>query len=153
MFPLSSLTNRPWKYATAVVLFAAVYFGTAWLGLGNWASIMIITPFLLAWIAKPKPGKHPPRILEAVISIAVAVVSLQIILNRSSPGGATPPEAGLLIPVFISSFIWTTLRLGERGVTTAVFLTWVEVLWNTHRGVRSLVQANPDLSFLMVQAS
>lgn len=130
-------------------------FGRVWLGwwLGGEASVLLIVPLLLSWIDKSTLSWRPRKLAEFFSAIAVVMVILQAILIGATGAAPIPAWAGLLIPFFIASLIWLSLRYGRRGVTAALTASWVLAIANTLNGVGSLVQETELDSMLYLQAT
>ncbi len=119
--------------------------------LGDIASMVIVTPFLLALRGAPRFPASRARWLEAGLATLTLVVVSQLLfgglLERASAKGL------LYIPLFI--LIWLALRFELRGVTTATLLMAVTAVWGTSRGVgvyggRAVPESLLNLQVLMI---
>jgi signal transduction histidine kinase len=96
-----------------------VIWRTWWLG--DFAGALVVTPLLLAWY-RPLPRMlSGPRLVEAAL-LGILIVGLTNMASRSHS-----PSIYLVFP----TLIWSALRFGRRGATTAIAVTVAVVVWNT----------------------
>jgi PAS domain S-box-containing protein len=102
--------------------------GHAWgvLVLANFAGIVVVGPFVRAWIQRVSPGAAQLPEWAALIAVAVGV-SLAV---GTSSLGLAGPTAYLVFPVVI----WGALRAGRMGATTVVFIATLIIVESTIDG-------------------
>jgi two-component system cell cycle sensor histidine kinase/response regulator CckA len=94
--------------------------------LANFAGIVVVGPFVRAWIQRDSPGAA--RLPEWTALVAVAVgVSLAV---GTGSLGLDGPTAYLIFPVVI----WGAMRAGRMGATTVVLIATLIIVENTIDG-------------------
>jgi diguanylate cyclase (GGDEF)-like protein/PAS domain S-box-containing protein len=112
--------------------------------LGDVGGDLIVAPLLmvLARGHRPRVGRRPWRLLEAVALLVVLPTVSWIVF--STPGA----RAFMIFPVVI----WATLRFGQRGVVVGSLIVAGIATGFTASGVGPLAQGSPDTSLLLSQA-
>ena len=91
---------------------------------GTVLCLLVITPFLLRWVAKVRFSRTIPEILETLAVFAVLIfLNIFIFIHGVSIVDSIPLVYFLLIPLF-----WIALRLRPRFVTLAMLLTSIIAL-------------------------
>jgi signal transduction histidine kinase len=107
----SSFTLPAWGYRYASTVF----------------SLLILTPFLLRWIAKPRFSRNWIEAIETVAAFAVLLaIDSAIFLGHTQTLAGVPLVYLLLVP-----FFWIALRLRPRFVTLAMVITSILALAGT----------------------
>lgn len=114
-------------------------------------TLLIVTPFILRWFAKPRFNRRLKEIVEITVVFAVllAIDYVLFVAGQSSLFGL-PLMYLLLVPLF-----WIALRLRPRFVTLALLLTAIVAVGGTY-GLAPLDQAAQLVSietFLITVAS
>jgi len=127
---------RAWSNFTSLWL-------TWWMGDGFGA--LIVSPFLLAWSS---PGKTTSRDVPEIASLFVLLIIVTLIVFGGwFPGPVkTYPLAYLCLPCLL----WAALKFDQRVVTTAIVLMAGVALWGARQGYGSFVQANANVSLLLL---
>lgn len=114
---------------------------------GTVLCLLILTPFLLRWFAKPRFSRSWPEILETVAVFALLVVMdvLIFILYIPSVKGI-PLVYFLLVPLF-----WIALRLRPRFVTLALLITTIFGILSLYTGSSLLVGAGFNLRLFQTE--
>lgn len=80
---------------------------------------VIVVPFMLRWIAKPRFARRLPETLE-ILGIFVLLIAIDVLLFFTDVGSF----AGISLNYFLLlPFLWIALRLRPRFVTLALVLT------------------------------
>jgi PAS domain S-box-containing protein len=89
-----------------------------WWG-SNAMAILVFTPFILAWFAKPSAARNvfspPKKIAEAVLLLLSLIIYVSFLLYHGR--GIVSTHRSWAIPLLL----WAGLRFGQRGATTAGF--------------------------------
>ena len=94
---------------------------------GEVLSLLIVTPFLLRWFAKPQFGRSIGELVETITVFALLVgieVSL-FVFNIADIAGI------YLIYIALFPLFWIALRLRPRFITLALLITACFAVWNT----------------------
>jgi signal transduction histidine kinase len=78
--------------------------------LGDFAGAMVVVPLAIAWSRPPPPGWSHGRSLEAAVLLVVITAVSEFALRRDRP----------LTYLVFPALIWSALRFGQRGATTAI---------------------------------
>jgi PAS domain S-box-containing protein len=116
---------------------------TWWMGDGFGA--LIVSPFLLAWSS---PGQTTSRDVPEIASLFVLLIIVTLIIFGGwFPGPVkTYPLAYLCLPCLL----WAALKFDQRVVTTAIVLMAGVALWGARQGYGAFVQANANVSLLLL---
>ena len=135
-----SLVAAVWPLLPALIGAATAYFGAAapfgrtyltwWIG--DALGVLLVTPLILCW-ARPDPALRVTSTWEALGLAAVWAVATWFAFHRHGQS-FIPLEPYMLLPLLA----WTAIRLGGRGVTTALIALAVAALSSalSDRGVR-----------------
>ena len=124
-------------------------YGSIWITwwIGDLLGALVVAPFILAWSkAKLKLGARK-KILERVIAfILLGIVTWYVFIFQTS---ASIYHQALLYLIF-PFVIWTAIRFGQRGGTTAVIMVSGMAIWATVAGLGpfSLHSKNDNLILL-----
>ncbi|HUO50260.1 MAG TPA: MASE1 domain-containing protein [Candidatus Paceibacterota bacterium] len=91
-------------------------FGERWVA--NTLSMLVFTPLILTWFTFGKTIKRPVQISERLLFILFLCVVDTLVF--ASPYGSEHRYTAYLA---VFPLMWSTLRFGPRGKTTAIFLT------------------------------
>jgi len=139
-FALGLVGHAPWST-----------FGAHWLTwwLGSATGMLILTPVILTWIARPTVSWTPARLSEATLVLAGIAVSGQVTFGELSPAAARHlPLAFLTIP----PLLWAAFRFGPRETATGVLLLAGMAIRGTLSDVGPFAGRAPGESLLMLQA-
>lgn len=121
-----------------------------WWWLGDAIGIFIFAPMLLTW-GHYLQGHRPDRtsfgrrsLTELFLIFFLLVLLLEVTYHWLPPNVAVMPMVYSVVPLMI----WAGLRLGPRGVTTALFIMACEAVWHTVHGTGPFAAA--DLTFNLV---
>jgi signal transduction histidine kinase len=112
-------------------------FRTWWLG--DFSGALVFTPLILVWAARRTWRMPRIQLVEAVLLLAVLILSLEVPSQREVPY--------IVFPVLI----WAALRLGPFGAATALAITASVTVWNTAHGSGPFVRASITNSLLSSQ--
>jgi signal transduction histidine kinase/CheY-like chemotaxis protein len=109
-------------------------FSTTWViwWIGNVLSSLVITPFLLTSLAPSRPWNADGLSRVEIYSFGVILLATNFIIFWKSfaPIGNLPS-----FYLFISlPLLWGCLRLGSRGITISIFVTWLIATLSTASG-------------------
>ena len=125
---LAALLAASFELAAAFVAGTVASPAKDWavLVLANFSGIVVVGPFLRAWIQRRAPGvaRLPERV--ALIAVAVAVATLV----DTGALGLKGPSAYLIFPVVV----WAALRAGRMGASAVVFISALIALETTVHG-------------------
>ncbi len=100
---------------------ADLFFSTylAWWA-GDTVAMLVITPFLLRWLARPLFRRSFRQLLEGagIFSFLIAIDFITFYGPLGSRPGSSPLIFATLLPL-----IWASLRAGPRGATLAIIVT------------------------------
>jgi PAS domain S-box-containing protein len=125
------------------------FLATSWLTwwLANLSSVLVLTPLLLAWRAKPITKPTPKRVWEAIGLLATLVLVCGTLFTRwffRGPSGV--PLALVLVPVLL----WPALRFGPGGTASAIgFVAVVSILGTLHGAGPFVVESHSSSLFLV----
>jgi PAS domain S-box-containing protein len=77
--------------------------------------ILLLTPLIVSF-ARPEPAHRQMSVVEALVFALAWALAAWIAFSRDFPLGPLLPQPYMLLPLLA----WTALRLGTRGVTTAL---------------------------------
>jgi signal transduction histidine kinase/CheY-like chemotaxis protein len=106
--------------------------GSAISALGNWwtgeiLSVIVVTPFLVRWIAYPRVKRLAIEWLEIIIAVGgMVLIDVLLFWTHASQARGVPIVYLLLVPL-----IWIALRIGPRIMTLALFLNALVAIWGT----------------------
>ncbi len=116
---------------------------TWWMGDGFGA--LILSPFLLAWSSGARINYKSLPEIAAVLCLLLLVVMM--VFGGLVPGPIkTYPLAYLSLPFLL----WAALKFDQRIVTTGIVLMAGVAVWGASRGYGPFVQANPNVSLLLL---
>jgi len=94
--------------------------------LANLAGILVVAPFVRAWVQRVSPGAARLPEWLALVAVAVGVSTLV----DTGVLGASGPSAYIVFPIVV----WAALRAGRMGVSTVVLATALIAAENTSNG-------------------
>ncbi len=116
--------------------------------LGDVSGVLVVTPFILAWVRTPRIRLPQQRFVEVAILFILLALATRITLGKwflIRP--IDYPLAFLLIPFLL----WTTFRFGHRATVTAVMLVSGIAIWQTIQGFGPFVRESVNRSLLLLQ--
>ena len=119
--------------------------GLEWLKfwLGDTMGILTVAPFLLAWSSKPR---QIGRVAEALF-LALALLTV----SGLAFGGWLQPTTALSVIGGVFPFlVWTALRFGSRGASTAILIISTLGVWGTAQGYGPFGQGEFDQRMLLL---
>jgi signal transduction histidine kinase/CheY-like chemotaxis protein len=115
--------------------FAVAYYMPKWniRYIGNVLSLLVITPFMLRWFAKPRFSRTFIEGIETTfVFVLLVVIDYFLFLKATQSIAGIPLVYFLLIPLF-----WIALRLRPRFVTLAILITSIF-------GIASIIYLGPS---------
>jgi diguanylate cyclase (GGDEF)-like protein len=114
---------------------------------GDAVGIIMVTPLILSWSARPSPASSRQRTMEAV-AFALALLLATVLIFGGSGEPFTVLSLVFLIPPMI---IWAAFRLGQREVMFASTAACSVAIWYTvqGRGPFALASLNQTLMLLL----
>lgn len=114
---------------------------------GDALGVMIVTPMMLAWspAARRAEPLTPARSAEAAVALALIALSAWAGFGdefRTAPGHY--PLSHVCVPLLI----WTTMRLGARGVTAGAAVLTVLAQWRALEGQGPFAGGSPSEAVL-----
>ena len=101
---------------------------------GDTISILIFTPFLLAWSVWPHAKVSAKRIVEiGILAVFVLAVGLIVFLGLLHTDQRNYPMTYMVFP----PLIWTALRFGPRGAISAIFALVILAIVGTRQDLTS----------------
>lgn len=105
--------------------------GAVWLQwwMGDAAGVVVLTPWLLAWWARPPASVRVP---EALALLAALALCCELVF-----GGTLLPARPGYYPAALAVFplaVWAALRFGLRGATLLTLLVTAAAVWGTVHG-------------------
>ena len=87
--------------------------------IGTFFCLLIFTPFLLRWLAKPRFSRTPIEAIETISVFALLIIiDFFLFLEGVAVLGGIPVVYFMLVPLF-----WIALRLRPRFITLALLIT------------------------------
>lgn len=116
--------------------------------LGDMMSVLVLTPLLLTWSARPQATLSRERLLElSLISMSVLVVGLFVFVGLFHPTHWDYPVTHLVFPLLT----WAALRFGPRGATAAIAAFASFAVVGTIQGVSPFSTHDLWLGLLVLQ--
>jgi signal transduction histidine kinase/CheY-like chemotaxis protein len=117
--------------------------------LGDVGGYLVVAPFLILWIEKPKIAGDRRRLLEELLTlIAISLVGI-LVFGGVLPGIGNYPIGFVCIPILV----WSAFRFGQREAATAMFVLATSATWGMTRGLGPWARyANPVGSVILPQA-
>ncbi len=109
--------------------------------LGDAIGILIITPLVLTWRARPPRAGLAARMEFAVLMVLLALAGFLLFELRF-------PETTMLLAPFL---IWAALRFEVRGAVWGTFLAAAIAIWATARGHGPFASASVEEGLLHLQ--
>ncbi len=132
---------------TAHVFQFKLFFLTWWLG--DLASMIVLTPFLVMWSHVSIPPWNIKRIVEGTLVAAGSLVVGQLIFGGWTPSSINnDPLAFLYIP----PLLWAAFRFGPRGSALATLLLLALAIHGTYFGFGPFSSADRNKSFILLQS-
>ena len=99
-----------------------------WWG-GDAMGILLVTPLILAWVARPGRGASATRILEGAALVAITGIAGFLVFGGLLPGRITAPLVYVALPLLI----WAAFSFELRGAATgAAVISALAVWWTSH---------------------
>ncbi len=116
---------------------------------GDLGGVLVLTPFAIAWHRRPDWFADRGRVGEFLGSMgALASVCAAIFGNICQLGARHYATGFLIIPLVL----WSALRYGTAGVTSATMVIAGLALWGTHEGYGPFATGSLNESLLLLQA-
>jgi signal transduction histidine kinase len=125
--------------------YATIWF-TWWLG--DFAGVVILTPFLVASWKGAKVAWRPRRAMEAAALVVTLSVVGPAVFFGWFPDAPIRRESYLVIPILL----WAVFRFGRREATAAVTVASGIAIWGTVRGFGPFSGGSLNESLLLLQA-
>jgi PAS domain S-box-containing protein len=125
-------------------------YGAIWLTwwLGDAGGALIVAPFLMLWIGRPRVRMSRRRLLEAVFMLVCMVAIGQTVFGGWLPAGLwNHPIAFPWVPILVL----IAYRFGLRETATAAFVLSGLATWGTLRGFGPFAYGTPNESLLLLQ--
>src|SRR3954447_15489811 len=107
--------------------------------LSDASGVLVVAPVLLTWATTGLRGIRRRQIAEGSIALVLLVVLAELSPQRDVPY--------IVFPVLL----WTALRLGPRGASTAVLIVCAITVWNTSQNDGPFVRGSITHSLLATQ--
>jgi len=95
-------------------------------------SIILLTPALILWRTPPPRLQGIKQIVKTLLPLLLTFLAGQIIFLGWFAGSFNGIAKGYLMFFFIG---WAAIKLGRRGVTTALIMTAAQALLGVHQGI------------------
>jgi integral membrane sensor domain MASE1 len=151
--PLSALISATIGVSSLLlgkVIVVSSYYPTwrAW-WVGDMISILILTPFLLAWSTWPQAKVSGKRMAEiGILTAFVLAVGLIVFLRLLHTDQGNSPMTYLVFP----PLIWTALRFGPRGAISAIFALAILAIVGTIQGLASFSAGSLSERLFLLQS-
>ena len=121
---------------SAGVPYASLYWGRHYAG--ALFSMLIVTPFILRWCAKPQFSRHGAEIFET-LGVFILLIGLNVAMFVF---GVVDVAGVFLVYLLLFPLFWISLRLRPRFITLALLLTSLFAVWNimTHASAAAFGQ-------------
>ena len=117
---------------------------------GDTTAIMVVTPFLLAWIRERDSAGAAFRLTELIVFWAVLAVALMAVFAFD---GWTRPDVGYALNFLpIPVLAWAGCRFGLRAITAAILLVMGTAIWGMANNRGLFLLPSLDESLLVFQA-
>lgn len=116
--------------------------------LGDATGALLVTPLVVLWVRKPRPGWSGRQAAEAA-ALLVVLVAVGSLVFRHAPvaGGSAPPLMFLALP----PLIWAAFRFGPRETVAAACLLSGIAVWGTLRQAGPFPEGALNESLLLLQ--
>jgi len=118
-----------------------------WWG-GDAMGILLVTPLILAWFARPPRAAPFARYLEISALLTIAGAAAFLVFGGLLPGHVTAPLLYVAFPLLI----WAALSFEQRGAATASVVISGLAVWWTSRGVGPFARETLGLSLAHLNA-
>ena len=127
-------------------------FGSLWLTwwIGDGVGALVVAPLVLTWVEKSAEHWPPSRLAEALLLLSLLAGASTIVFREALPSNFVNLALARLIIPFL---LWAAIRLGPRGVATAIALYSGIAIWGTRLGLGPIVDQSPNDSLLLLQVS
>ena len=119
---------------------------TWWIGDGVGA--LVVAPLVLTWVEKPVEHTTTKQWLETLLLLSLLGAASTSVFREPLPSSVLNLSLGRLIVPFL---LWASMRLGPRGVATAIALFSGIAIWGTRIGLGPIVGQNSNDSLLLLQ--
>ncbi|MES2644124.1 MAG: MASE1 domain-containing protein [Myxococcota bacterium] len=98
---------------------------------GDALGVVVVTPFLLVWLARGQPRPRAREVLVGVLLMGLVALSAQALFGANPVGGVL-----WIVPGFLTFplMLWAAVRFELRGVTTAAAILNILAAYHTTRG-------------------
>jgi len=133
-------------------------FAEYWLFWTNWYLANVLTsltlgPVFLTWLSESPRSlalTPPGRMAEAAILATILVVVCTIAFEISA-GTVTRSFLPAVLYSPLPFILWSTLRFGEKGASSAILVVAVVLIWRTLGGHSLFLAADPETNVLALQ--
>ena len=127
-------------------------FGRLWLTwwIGDGVGALVVAPLVLTWIERPPERWSPRRWAEALMLMSLLSAASTTVFREALPSNFVNLALGRLIVPFL---LWAAIRLGPRGVATAITLFSGIAIWGTRLGLGPIVDQSPNDALLLLQVA
>ena len=127
-----------------VHLYTTIWF--TWL-IGDFTGIVLVTPLLVSWYAKPKLQYSLAQAFELVLTMAIPVATGLLLFSDQVPFDLHQS----LIYLFLPPLLWLTFRFGLREATVGIAVVAGMAIWYTTRGSGAFIGDSLNESLLLLQ--
>ena len=129
-----------------------INFGRLWLTwwIGDGVGALVVAPLVLTWIEGPADRWSPRRWAEGLMLMSLLTAASITVFREALPSNFVNLALGRLIVPFL---LWAAIRLGPRGVATAITLFSGIAIWGTRLGLGPIVDQSPNDALLLLQVS
>jgi PAS domain S-box-containing protein len=127
-------------------------FGSLWLTwwIGDGVGALVVAPLVLTWVERSGEPWTRNRWLEALLLLVLLAAAATSVFREALPSIVLNLSLGRLIIPFL---LWASMRLGPKGVATAIVLFSGIAIWGTRLGLGPIVGQNPNDSLLLLQVA
>lgn len=116
--------------------------------LGDAAGALLVTPPLLLWWARPRPGWAPARAVELALLLVMLAGATGVAFGRVLPGVPSGLELGFIC---LPPLIAVTVRFGAREAASALVLTALVAVLATNRALGGASPAERNQTLILLQ--
>ena len=118
-----------------------------WWG-GDAMGILLVTPLILAWVARPPRAVPVARYLEVAALLGITSAAAFLVFGGLLPHRVTAPLVYAALPLLI----WAALSFEQRGAATASVVISGLAIWWTSRGAGPFARETLELSLAHLNA-
>ena len=118
-----------------------------WWG-GDAMGILLVTPLILVWCARPPRTVPVARLVEAAALVAITALATFLVFGGVLPSRVTAPLVYVAFPLLI----WAALSFQQRGAATGSVVLAALAVWWTSRGAGPFARETLGLSLAHLSA-